>query len=67
MNECTCTHSKNAVPEADLALEVEHADHDLALRVVTGDGQRAAVAQHRAACVRHTHHAAVLPQAVLQG
>ncbi len=54
------------MPEADLALEVKHADHDLALGVVAGDSQRAAVAEHRAARVRHAHHTAVLPQPVLK-
>ena len=54
------------MPEPDLPLEVEHTDHDLALRVVTGHGQGPTVAQHGAAGVRHSHHTTVLTHAVLK-
>ena len=56
----------DGVPEADLALEVEHADHDLALGVVARLGERARVREHRRARDRHAEHAAVSLGGVLE-
>ena len=54
------------MPEPDLALEVEHADHDFALGVVAGRGQRASVGQHGRAGHGHAQHAAVRLRGVLE-
>jgi hypothetical protein len=54
------------MPEPDLALEVDDADHDLSLGVVARHGGGAAVAQHGGACVRHSHHAPVLTHRILE-
>ena len=37
---------QDSVPEPDIPLEVEHADHDLSLGVVAGEGEGPGVGQH---------------------
>lgn len=37
---------QHGVPQPGLALEVEHAHHVLALRVVASDGEHSAVSEH---------------------
>jgi hypothetical protein len=56
---------QNAVPQPDLTFEVQHADDCLALRVVARHRQRPAMVDHRLACHRDAHHAALLVGGVL--
>ena len=54
------TYSQDAMPQANLSLEVEDTDHDLPLRIVTRHSERATVTQHGRPCVGHAHHRTVL-------
>ena len=56
---------QDGVPEAGLALEVEDADHDLALGVVASQGQSAGVREHGVACHADAQHGPILLRRVL--
>ena len=56
---------QDGMPEADLALEVQHAHHDLALGVVARHRQGPGVGEHGAPGHGHAEDAAVLLRRVL--
>ena len=56
---------QDSVPEPDIPLEVEHADHDLALGVVAGEGERPGVGEHGRPADADPQHTAVLLGRVL--